>query len=161
MLEYELELAKKAALEAGKLLKKKYQCNVDLSEGRDIKLSSDKSSEKVIIDILSESGYPILSEECGLIENNNKDYIWIIDPLDGTANYWRGLDELSCVSIALWKANEPVIGVVYRFSEEILYHGIVGGSAYKNGELISTSNIEKVEQSFLATGFPVNRDYGT
>jgi myo-inositol-1(or 4)-monophosphatase len=161
MLEYELELAKQAALEAGKLLRRKDLRKVECLEGKDIKLSSDKLSEKIIIDILSKSGYPILSEECGFIGNEGSEYLWIIDPLDGTANYARDFEELSCLSIALWKENEPLLGVIYRFAQDELFCGIIGAGASKNGIPIHTSDTVHLNQAILATGFPVKRDYST
>jgi len=160
-MEFELELAKKAAIHAARLLRDKDSCKIDSEVGKDIKLSSDKNSERIIIDILAESPYSILSEEQGLIKRESSDYIWIIDPLDGSANYWRGLEELSCISIALWKEDEPVFGLVYRFNEEDMYIGIVGEGAFKNEGSIYTSDVEVVEKAILATGFPVNRDYSS
>lgn len=163
--ERELELAKMAAKEAGDFLKRREEIHVDASEGKDIKLSSDKYSEKIIIDRLKETEIPILSEECGRVNvQGNAECsgaVWIIDPLDGTANYWKGLQELACVSIALWKDSRPVLGVVYRFFSDELYHGIVGQGAFLNGEPIHTSDVTETEQAIVATGFPVHRDYGT
>lgn len=165
MYEKELELAKLAAREAGSYLIKREEIHVDANVGKDIKLSSDKYSEELIIDILKVSGIPILSEECGRVDVHagpaGSDTVWIIDPLDGTANYWKGLQELSCVSIALWKGDAPVLGVVYRFFCNELYYGIVGQGAFLNGVPIRTSDVTKTEQAVVATGFPVHRDYGT
>ena len=58
----ELELAKKAAISAGEFLRKRQAIKIDSLEGKDLKLSSDRLSEKIIMDILAESGIPILSE---------------------------------------------------------------------------------------------------
>lgn len=163
--EKELEIAKTAAQEAGNYLIKREEMHVDAAEGKDIKLSSDKYSEKIIIDRLKESGIPILSEECGRVDGQGdptgKGTVWIIDPLDGTANYWKGIQELACVSIALWKDAVPVLGVIYRFFSKELYYGIVGQGAFLNGVPIHTSGVSKTEQAIVATGFPVHRDYGT
>lgn len=161
MYKRELELAKKAAKIAGEFLRRKEDVHVDAAEGKDIKLSSDKNSEKLIINILESTNIPILSEECGSIGQNQSEYLWIIDPLDGTANYWKGLEEMACVSIALWKGEEPILGVVYRFAADELYYGIVGQGAYLNGDPIHTSDIRETEKAVIATGFPVHRDYGT
>jgi myo-inositol-1(or 4)-monophosphatase len=159
MYKKELELAKRAAMEAGTLLTKKEGIYVDFSGGKDIKLSSDKASETIIIDILKESNIPILSEECGYISKQGNEYLWIIDPLDGTANYWKGLDELSCVSVALWKNDEPILGVVYRFATDELYYGVIGEGAFKNEKPITTSVVEDASKAVVSTGFPVYRDY--
>ena len=85
--------------------------------------------------------------------------LWIIDPLDGSANYWKGMRELTCLSIALWKDGKPVLGVIYRFEREELFSGIVGEGAWLNDEPIVTSATEQIQNAFLATGFPVKRSY--
>lgn len=159
MYKKELQLAKQAALEAGKFLRNKEGIHIDSFEGKDIKLSSDKLSEQIIINILKETQIPILSEECGCIGESKSEYLWIIDPLDGTANYWKGLDELSCVSVALWKNNEPILGVVYRFVADELYYGVVGQGAFLNEKPIATALVEETSKAVVATGFPVYRDY--
>ena len=159
MYEKELELAISAAKKAGEFLLLRKDIFVDSSEGKDIKLSSDKKSEKIIIDVLKETKIPILSEECGLINDSNTDMKWIIDPLDGTANYWRGLDELACVSVALWKGNKPLLGVVYRFSIDELYYGVVGKGAWLNGTPIHTSDVSEVKNATLTTGIPIKFDF--
>ena len=156
--EHELELAMAAAKKAGGFLSLRKDVFMDSAEGKDIKLSSDKKSEKIIIDVLEESEHPILSEECGLIGSGDG-LRWIVDPLDGTANYWRGLDELACVSVALWKNDEPVLGVVYRFSLNELYYGIVGEGAWLNGMPIYTSDIQKIKDATLVTGIPIKFDF--
>jgi len=157
----EIELAKQAAISAGQILLKRSNVHIDSVEGKDIKLSSDKQAEAAIMDVLKKSSYSILSEEMGLYTGANGEYRWIIDPLDGTANYYRGLDELCCVSIALWKGDEPILGVINRFATSELYVGIVGEGAWKNDIHISTSRIRNVGKAVLSTGFPVKRDYST
>lgn len=153
-----LELTVNTAQIAGEALKNKDDIHIDAENGKDIKLSSDKKSEEIIINNLKQTGYSILSEEKGLIENNSE-YMWIIDPLDGTANYLKGLNEFTCVSIALWKNDTPILGVIYRpFSNELYYGGQDFGS-FHNDKPIKTSNIENISKAFLATGFPVNFDY--
>lgn len=159
----ELELAVTAAKEAGKILSARCNIVVDSAQGKDIKLSADKDSERKVISILSAgSEYPVLSEECGKVGSDHESGLhWIVDPLDGTANYFRNATELSCVSIALWKDNEPVLGVVYRYAVDELYTGIVGEGAYCNGTPIHTSDINEVSKAFITTGFPVHRDYSS
>lgn len=156
----ELELAIRAAKAAGEFLKKREDIRVDALEGKDIKLSSDKMSEKIIMDILAESGIPILSEECGFKGEEGK-RCWIIDPLDGTINYYKGMDELACVSIALWKEDGPLLGVVYRFMAEELYYGEEGFGAYRNEIPVQPSDIRQTQHAVMAAGFPVKRAYDT
>lgn len=153
-----LELAVNTAKMAGEALKNKDDIHIDAENGKDIKLSSDKKSEEIIINNLKQTGYSILSEEKGLIENNSE-YMWIIDPLDGTANYLKGLNALTCVSIALWKDNTPILGVVYRPFTNELYYGCQDIGSFYNNKPIKTSNVSNISKAFLATGFPVHFDY--
>lgn len=158
MYNFELELAKKASVQAGNLLKKRQNMEIDDFSGKDIKLSSDKLSEKVIMEILKDSNIPILSEEFGVTGELGGKY-WVVDPLDGTINYFKGIDEFSCVSVALWDQGGPVVGVVYRFMSDELFYGEIGKGAYLNGEALCPSNIKKISEAVLATGFPVKRSY--
>lgn len=154
----ELELAKKAAKAAGTYLKRREDIRIDDQEGKDLKLSSDKRSESIIFSFLEESGIPILSEEYGLKGTKGERY-WIVDPLDGTVNYFKGMDDFSCVSIALWEDKQPVMGVVYRFQAEEFFYGMQGDGAYLNGERITPSEIRTTSQAVMAGGFPVKRAY--
>lgn len=160
MYESELELARKAAKAAGEFLREKRGIRVDVLEGKDIKLSSDKLSEKIIMDLLEPSGIPILSEEYGFKGQEGR-VCWIVDPLDGTINYYKGFDEMACVSIALWADQMPVLGVVYRFMKEELFWGVSGFGAFLNGSPIKPSSVKTTKEAVMATGFPVKRDYDT
>lgn len=161
MYEKELQEAILAAKAAGNYLKNNIeQTKIEKEEGKDIKLSADRKSEEIIIDILQKTEIPILSEEIGFI-GNEREKFWIIDPLDGSANYIRGLYNLTCVSIALWDNNKPMLGVIYRWYTDDIYFGIKGISSKKNGKTLQPSNIISVNNAYLATGFPVRRDYST
>lgn len=179
MYERELELAKQATLAAGKMLGELPEREVDEENGRDIKLHADRLSEKVIIETLKsdDHDFDVLSEEMGLKRGEDHGHTWIIDPLDGSANFSKGLDELCCVSVALWKnggdgmPEAPAVGVIYRFATEELYSGIVDRGAYKyqvakeggveeeSRQALCTSNVTEVGKAILATGFPVRRNY--
>lgn len=154
----ELELAKKAAKAAGEFLKERKGIHIDSQDGKDLKLSSDKASEKIIFEKLEESGIPILSEEFGF-KGDRKERYWIVDPLDGTVNYFKGMDDFACVSIALWEDGRPILGVVYRFMSDELFWGTEEAGAYLNGENIKTSGVENTSNAVMASGFPVKRAY--
>lgn len=163
MFEEELIYAKKAVIQAGQMLKQQARTDVDFMGGKDIKLAIDKESESIIISCLEQSNIPILSEECGFWKgteaNLKSGKLWIIDPLDGSANYWKGMRELTCVSIALWEDGKPVLGVINRFCCDELFVGIVGEGAWLNDKPITTSATGQVSQAVLATGFPLKRSY--
>lgn len=160
MWEAELKIAKRAAICAGEYLKKEQNVRVDSDEGKDIKVSSDKKSEEIIMDILSESGISIFSEESGFI-GRDSDCFWVVDPLDGTMNYLRGIKDLAAVSIALWNDGEPILGVINRFNCGELFYGDDELGAYLNDYKIETSQTKTIKQAILATGFPVNYSYAT
>ena len=125
---------------------------------RDVKIYADRKSEKAIINFLSaQTTFSILAEESGWKENKS-DYIWIIDPIDGSLNFSRDIP-LSCISIALWKNNKPVLGVIFDFNHNNLYTGIVGKGAWLNGKEIKVNNINHFSDAILCTGFPVSTDF--
>ena len=157
----ELKIAKKAALKAGSLLlnKKNILTKTVFTSKRDIKLEADICSENLIKEIISsKSIYPILAEETGKSQENLDDIYWVVDPLDGTANYARGLP-LCCVSIALMRNMDPLLGIVYDFNSKDLYEGHINGDAKLNNNLIKVSDINNSSNGILVTGLPNKTDY--
>lgn len=125
----------------------------------DVKIKADQIAEKIIIDLLSPTGFSILSEEAGLLAARIESPLhWIVDPLDGTVNYLNGLP-ICCVSIALWENDNPVLGVVFDFFRDDIYKGLVGVGAWLNDVAISVRPRRPAIQSMLCTGFPVAMDF--
>jgi myo-inositol-1(or 4)-monophosphatase len=153
-----LNLAVTAAERAGELLSRRRDIRVDANEPHDMKLSADKDSESVILDTLAPSGLHVLAEESGSVGDDSR-LRWIIDPLDGTVNYFKGMDELTCVSIGLFDGDEPVLGVIYRFAAKELFTGAAGQGAALNGEPIRASNTADLREAVMATGFPSEYEY--
>jgi myo-inositol-1(or 4)-monophosphatase len=157
----ELDTAKKAATKAGHiLLSKKSNLNRILSSTKkDIKLQADISAETVIKDIIkSQSNLPILAEESGLSSEKKSSTFWVVDPLDGTANYSRNIP-FCCVSIGLISDLKPVLGVIYDFNNDELYEGSIDTKALLNNNEISVSKVENFYDGVLLTGLPNNTDY--
>jgi myo-inositol-1(or 4)-monophosphatase len=157
----EIQIAKDAAKAAGKFLEEnKKELNKSIyTSDTDIKLKADVEAENLIKSILSRrSNFPILAEESGKSENNLEETFWVVDPLDGTANYTRDIP-LCCVSIALMHNMEPVIGVVYDFNNNNLYEGSFDGDAKLNGSIIKVSDVNEPKEGILVTGLPNNTDY--
>ena len=155
-----LEIAKRAALESGKFLKKNfYQSQkLTLDHGRDIKLKIDEEAEELIFEIIKQhSSLPILSEESGISSALGKRY-WVIDPLDGSSNYFRKID-ICAISIALIENNKPVLGVINDFMNDELYHASKGKGAFCNEETIEVSNVKDIEKGTIMTGIPAKEDY--
>ena len=84
--------------------------------------------------------------------------MWVVDPLDGTFNYSRGMP-LCCSSVGLWAGGRPVLGAVYNFFQDELFTGIVGRGAWLNGKPIAVSGVREVAKASLATGFPHHQDF--
>ena len=160
--EKEIEIAIKAAKSAGKyLLQERKNLNLKIkSNPKDTKLIADIESEKLILDILSsESKYSVLAEEAGKSSDNLGEIFWVVDPLDGTANYNRNIP-ICCVSIGLISNMKPLIGVIYDFNNDDLYVGdSINNSTTVNNIKIHVSDIQNKEDGVLITGLPFNTDY--
>ena len=158
----DLILARKAAIDSGKfLLREKKKVNQRTnSNSKDIKLKADVESEKLIKSIItSQSSYPILAEETGKSSEDLGDIFWVIDPLDGTANYSRNIP-ICCVSIGLVHNMKPLLGVIYDFDNDNLYAGnTIENISEMNDLPISVSNKSERKESILITGLPHNTDY--
>jgi myo-inositol-1(or 4)-monophosphatase len=155
----EHHIAKKASVSAGKLLLNKNSITEIFSSDKDIKLTADIQAEQSIKDIISaESSYPILAEESGKSVEKLGDTYWIIDPLDGTANYSRSIP-ISAVSICLMHQLNPVLGVIYDFNNDHLYEGSIVSDALLNDQKIKVSSIDNSKLGILITGLPNNTDY--
>ena len=121
---------------------------------REIKSKIDKDCEKIIINDLLKTSIPMLSEETeGLTFSNQKGLLWVIDPLDGTVNYLRNFGNCS-VSIALFKDNEPVFGVIGEFPSKSIFWGGPKIKSFKGKEGINVSKINNKKKAILCTGFP-------
>jgi myo-inositol-1(or 4)-monophosphatase len=157
----ELNIAKKAAYEAGSFLKKnKSNLNKILSStNKDIKLQADIEAEKIIKNLIRrDSDFGILAEESGMSSEEAYKNLWVVDPLDGTANYSRNIP-LCCVSIAMLSDTKPVLGVIYDFNNDELYEGSTNTRAFLNGQSISVSKTKKSQEGILVTGLPNDTDY--
>ena len=160
-IEYELTIANKAAKAAGNILlnQKDILNNSIFTSDRDVKLEADIAAENLIKGIIEiESNFPILAEESGKSADDLGDTFWVVDPLDGTANYARDIP-LCCISIALVQNLNPVIGVIYDFNNDDLYEGTKETKALLNNKLINVSDIAEKKKGILVTGLPNATDY--
>ena len=124
----------------------------------DLVTKTDLASEKVIKSIILNQfpDHSILAEEGGQ-NHSESDYLWIIDPLDGTTNFVHGTPPFS-VSIALYKKMVPILGLVLELPNLKLYTALRGQGAYCEGLPISSSSTASLSKSLLATGFSYNHD---
>lgn len=134
---------------------------VHSADGRDIKTQADLDANAVILESLSGIGLPVLSEESGASDRFSLEgQCWIIDPLDGTMNFVRGLP-IACVSVALWDKGQPQFGVIHDVFSGEVWTGGSGQLACCNGEPVTVGTAGRPDAAILATGFPRARDYST
>jgi len=148
----ELKFAIKLAKEAGKIIMNgldKVIIERSKLDKRDICTNIDEKVEKMLVSRIKKQ-YPhhkIYGEEYGKIKGES-DYVWIIDPLDGTKYYSSGI-KLFDVSIALWKGNLPIAGVVYLPATNDIYFAERGIGAFCNQKRIKVSGINKLSDSII------------
>ena len=115
----------------------------------------DKEAEFRLVEALKKfipaSGF--VTEEGTADASKDQEYIWIIDPLDGTTNFMHGLPVFA-ISIALAYKNKVVLGVVYDVSNNDCYHAVENQPAFCNDLQIHVSSVNTLRESLLATGFP-------
>ena len=119
----------------------------------DLVTKTDHLSEKTIKSIIRASfpDHGFLAEESGQ-DPSESDYLWIIDPLDGTTNFVHGYPSFA-VSIGLFLQNESLIAVVIEMPHTKLYTAIQGEGAWCEGQSISCSQTGSIDKSLLVTGF--------
>jgi myo-inositol-1(or 4)-monophosphatase len=155
-LKKEKETAFQAALKAGKLIAERRGDikTVDYKSAFNLVTDVDKASEKLIIEVIR-ADFPddeILAEESGASKEKSKRR-WLIDPVDGTTNFAHSYP-FFCVSIALEKDGQRLLGVVYNPIANELFWAQLGEGAWLNDKTISVSKVNKLDESLLATGFP-------
>lgn len=114
----------------------------------------DKAAEEHLVAELNTliPNASFITEEA-TIAREDKEFIWIIDPIDGTTNFIHGLP-LFCISIALMHQGKIILGVVYEISNDECFHAVEGGKAYLNQKEIHVSSRNLLKDSLLVTGFP-------
>ena len=124
----------------------------------DVVTRADKQGEAFLLEQIQKlfPGHGILGEESGA-HTGTGDYLWVLDPLDGTNNFSQGLPVFT-VSIGLQYKGETVLGVVYAPYLNEMYTAVKGKGAYLNGEPIRVSGKSALEESVLGTGFPYDKD---
>jgi myo-inositol-1(or 4)-monophosphatase len=152
-----LNTAVKAARRAARIINQAAD-NLDVLTVRhkslnDLVSEVDRASEQAIVDTLK-TAYPdhaILAEESGA--SGRSDYVWVIDPLDGTTNYLHGLPQYA-VSIALVHRGVATQGVIYDPTRNDLYTASRGRGAYLNDRRLRVSKRDKLIDALVGTGFP-------
>jgi myo-inositol-1(or 4)-monophosphatase len=151
-----LRVAVKACRAAGRIQMTAFGAALKVEHKGEIDLVTaiDRRSEDEITAILTgafpDHGY--LAEESPLTKGAG-DYLWVIDPLDGTTNYSRGFP-VFCSSIALSCRGTVIVAAIYNPVLRELFTALRGGGAFLNGKGIHVTRRDRLSDGFLATGFP-------
>jgi myo-inositol-1(or 4)-monophosphatase len=155
-----LTSAVKAARAAGKVMRDNWYRpkRVNLADAHDIKLELDVRCQKLIEKILRAAfpEIPLLGEE-GDSGDVNSEYRWVVDPIDGTVNYFFGIPH-AAVSIALQRHARTIIGVIYDPFTGELWTVVRGGRTKLNGRVVRASNHSRLGDAVIAMGFSKSKE---
>ena len=150
----QLSAAEQAARLAGKLLKERFHevHRVDAELAHDIKLQLDRETQELIVAALRQRypDYAVLGEE-GSAAGSSGAPEWIIDPIDGTVNYFYGIP-IFCVSIALRVGEQTVLGCVYDPMQDECYTALAGEPPRLNGREIHVSARSRMAEAVVFVG---------
>ena len=150
-----LDLAVQIAKNAGALLlERPDQLSIDTKTSKlDIVTHMDKASEKLIVEAIlaARPDDGIIGEE-GADRPSKSDYTWVIDPIDGTVNYFYNMHGWS-VSIAIRDSHGVAVGVVYAPTINSMYTAVRGGGSFLNGKRLKCNEPIELNRALLATGF--------
>jgi myo-inositol-1(or 4)-monophosphatase len=153
-----LDTAIDAARQAGALLREHYEGDLLVNDAlaHDLKLELDVRSQDLITDIILKAhpDHAIFGEE-GLGGNQESPFQWIVDPIDGTVNFFYGIPHF-CISIAMregGKDGELTVGVIYDPMLDELYAVGAGVEPNRNGKPISVSNRATLAEAMITVGF--------
>jgi myo-inositol-1(or 4)-monophosphatase len=156
-----LNISIRAARSAGDLILRSSddvgQLRIDQKGKNDFASEVDRAAEREIINIIR-TAYPdhaILAEESGQHEGN--DFVWVIDPLDGTTNFLHGFPQYA-VSIALKHKNKLEVAVIYDPLRDELFTAKRGGGAMLNNRRLRVTNQTSMKGALIGTGFPFKTD---
>jgi|UniRef100_A0A7C4ETD4 myo-inositol-1(or 4)-monophosphatase len=149
--------------EAGKILTSYFHGSFrierkDLSPGGiDIVTDADRASEQYIMDAIARNfhGHDILTEET-VTQRAGSEWLWIVDPLDGTVNFAHGFPHF-CISIAVAYRDQLAAGMVYDPLKAERFWASRGGGSFLNGQPIGVSKAKSLATSLVATGFPYDK----
>ncbi len=149
-----LNAAENAARAAGKLLRANFQQRqrVNVVAAHDIKLEIDVQAQELISNLLLEEfpAHALYGEE-GIVGDQSSDHQWIVDPLDGTVNYFYGIPHF-CISIALRVRGEIIVGVIYDPIRNEMWAGQKGDVSKLNGSRIHVSDRTELAEAVISIG---------
>ncbi len=155
-----LEVAISAAREAGASLRSHFGNAAEVNEmlAHDIKLALDVETQELITQrILAAFPEHAIYGEEGLAGNQSSEWQWIVDPIDGTVNFFYGIPHY-CISIALRIAGEIQLGVIYDPQRDELWQTVKGGPSLLNGKAISVSPRTQLSDAVVSVGFSKTKE---
>lgn len=158
-----LELARTAATKAGDFVNKRpdsFDLNIKTSV-RDFATQMDIAAEKMIVETIlaARPDDGIIGEEGGTRESKSG-YTWVIDPIDGTVNYFYGMHGWN-VSVAVKDRDGVVAGVVYAPTINSTWYATRGGGAFHNGKKIECNNPVELSDALIGSGFSYDQEKRT
>lgn len=156
-----LDIATEAALAGGAVLQAYWGKLEEIQEkGRpgDLVTEADKASEVAVLEVLQRHlpDHPILAEESGQLGEATSEYLWAIDPLDGTTNYAHQYPFCS-VSVGLLIDGVPQVGAIFDPFHQDLFRAAKGLGATRNRRPIAVSKTAELSKSLLVSGFAYDR----
>lgn len=153
-----VKAARRAAAEITRAAQDMDRLTIENKTDNDFVTSADRAAEQAIVNTL-QTAYPrhaILTEEQGRIGPEKSDYLWIIDPIDGTTNFLHGIPQYA-VSIALSYRGEIVAGVIYDVTKNELFTASKGEGAFLDNRRIRVTETKDMRRALIGTGFPFRR----
>nr|WP_315429290.1 inositol monophosphatase [uncultured Albidiferax sp.] len=146
-------IARQAGLQALEWFRKRDELVIESKGLQDMVSAADKDTELYIraqvLARFADDGF--LGEEGGL-DHADADYLWVIDPIDGTACFVNGMHAW-CLSIAVTHQGKPVIGVVYDPNSDEMFHACAGQGAYVNKQAMRAHSASSITEGVLGVGF--------
>ncbi|MDQ6765189.1 MAG: inositol monophosphatase [Verrucomicrobiota bacterium] len=149
-----LQAAHNSARAAGQVLRQNFQqpLRVNSREAHDIKLEIDVETQTLITDLLlGEFPQHALYGEEGIVGDQTAEYQWVVDPIDGTVNYYYGIPHF-CISIALRRQQEVMAGVIYDPIRDEMWAGEEGAKPTLNGKPFRVSERTALSEAMISVG---------
>jgi len=166
LMKHYLDIAEKAAREAGKFLRDNFRRRqqVNALAAHDVKLQIDVETQELITDLLLKEfpAHALYGEE-GIMGDQSAEHQWVVDPLDGTVNYFYGIPHF-CVSIALRLRGEIMVGVIYDPIRDEMWAGQKGETPKLNGSPFHVSDRADLAEAVISiglakTGETINKNF--
>ena len=154
-----INIITKACMKASRSLIRDYgeieKLQVSEKTPGDFVSSADKRTEKILIEELLKAhpDYGIITEESGIINKNNTNNRWIIDPIDGTMNFLNGIPQFA-ISVGYEEDQEVKCGVIFNPILNEMFFAVNGNGSYLNNSRIRVSSKKKLSNSIIVTGGP-------